>query len=166
MSIRSLVNLSLEIDLEQTHQALSELKMKRSLYQSSVNHCGNPQCSSSFSIMFGEISMMRLERVLRLSFAFAFFSCREKSFAFLLPLPLRPPLSLVLAHIWTRYGFPSNTDHYRRLCHALRSWNRYDQCRPRSDELPPQFWDEQTSLDSPLLALGLPVQSVALILMK
>ena len=90
--------------------------------------------------------MMRLEQVLRLSLPLLFLLSLRNTFAFLLPLPLRPPLSLVLAHIWTRYsGFPSNTDLIIAGCvmpfvpgiamtNAVRDLMNYH----------PQLWDEQT----------------------
>ena len=84
-----------EIDLEQAYQALSELKMKRVPYTNlqltiaaTLSALSSPSCLE-------EISMMRLEQVLRLSLPLLFLLSLRNTFAFLLPLPLRPPLSLV-----------------------------------------------------------------------
>lgn len=84
-----------EIDLEQAYQALSELKNKRVPYTNLQLTIAATLSAPFFSIMFGEISMMRLEQVLRLSLPLLFLLSLRNTFASPLPLPLRPPLSLV-----------------------------------------------------------------------
>ena len=84
-----------EIDLEQAYQALSELKSKRVPYTNLQLTIAATLSAPFFSIMFGGNFYDAIGRVLRLSLPLLFLLSLRNTFAFLLPLPLRPPLSLV-----------------------------------------------------------------------
>lgn len=84
-----------EIDLEQAYQALSELKMKHVPYTNLQLTIAATLSAPFFSIMFGGNFYDAIGAGIATVFAFAFLLSLRNTFAFLLPLPLRPPLSLV-----------------------------------------------------------------------
>ena len=145
MSIRSLVNSSLERSISSKPTSPERVE-NEAPYTNLQLTIAATLSAPFFSIMFGGNFYDAIGAGIATVFAFAFLLSLKY-----VRIPFATAFAAAfvfgfLAHIWTRYsGFPSNTDlYYRRLCHALRSWNRHDQCCPRSDELPPQLWDEQT----------------------
>lgn len=84
-----------EIDLEQAYQALSELKMKRVPYTNLQLTIAATLSAPFFSIMFGGNFYDAIGAGIATVLPLLFLLSLRNTFAFLLSLPLRPPLSLV-----------------------------------------------------------------------